>query len=91
MNVAHSRAISATSATGASFAIWYRLRQISEYQRRSNSPRPVTIEIVNAAIIVLLILLATGVVVSPLLRLRAWLKRSPPGQEFQPPPDEDAE
>ena len=70
---------------------WYRLRQISEYQRRSNSPRPVTIEIVNAAVIVLVILLAAGVVVSPLLRLRAWLKRSPPGQEFQPPPDEDAE
>jgi len=69
----------------------YRLRQISEYQRRSYSPRPVTIEIVNAAIIVLLILLAAGVVVSPILRLRAWLKRSPPGQEFQPPPDEDAE
>jgi hypothetical protein len=67
------------------------LRQISEYQRRRNSPRPVIIEIVNAAIIVLLILLATGVVVSPLLRLRAWLKRSPPGQEFQPPHDEDAE
>jgi hypothetical protein len=70
---------------------WYRVRQISDYQRRSNSPRPVTIESVNAAIIVLLILLATGVVVSPLLRLRAWLKRSPPGQEFQPPPDEDAD
>jgi hypothetical protein len=44
---------------------------------------------VNAAIIVLLILLATGVVVSPLLRLRAWLKRTPPAQEFQSPPDED--
>jgi hypothetical protein len=58
---------------------------------RSNSPRSVTIEIVNAAIIVLLILLATGVVVSPLLRLRAWLKRTPPAQEFQPPPDEDAD
>jgi hypothetical protein len=67
----------------------YRLRQISEYQRRSYSARPVTIEIMNAAIIVLLILLATGVVVSPILRLRAWLKRSPPGQEFQPPPDEE--
>jgi hypothetical protein len=48
-------------------------------------------ESVNAAIIVLLILLATGVVVSPILRLRAWLKRSPPGQEFQPPPDEDSD
>jgi hypothetical protein len=44
---------------------------------------------VNAAIIVLLILLATGVVVAPLLRLRAWLKSTPPAQEFQPPPEED--
>jgi hypothetical protein len=70
---------------------WYRLRQISEYQRRSNSPRPVTIDIVNAAIIAVLILLATGVVVSPLLRLRAWLKRTPPAQEVQPPPDDDAD
>jgi hypothetical protein len=45
----------------------------------------------NTAIVVILILLATGVVVSPLLRLRAWLKNSPPGQEFQPPPDEESE
>ncbi|HEX4392325.1 MAG TPA: hypothetical protein VH084_12425 [Mycobacterium sp.] len=45
----------------------------------------------NAAIIVLLILLAAGVVVSPLLRLRAWLRRTPPAQEFQQPPDEDAD
>lgn len=70
---------------------WYRLRQIFEYQRRSNSPRPVTIDDMNTAIVVMLILLATGVVVSPLLRLRAWLKRTPPAQEFQPPPDEDAD
>lgn len=70
---------------------WYRLGRISEYRWRNNSPRPVTIEIVNAAVIVLLILLATGVVVSPLVRLRAWLKRTPPAQEFQPPPDEDAD
>jgi hypothetical protein len=45
----------------------------------------------NAAIVVLLILLATGVVVAPLLRLRAWLKKAPPGQEFQPRPDEEPE
>jgi hypothetical protein len=44
---------------------------------------------VNAAIIVLLILLATGVVISPILRLRAWLNRTPPAQEFQPPADEE--
>lgn len=43
----------------------------------------------NAAIIVLLILLATGIVVSPLLRLRAWLQKSPPAQEFLPPPDDE--
>jgi hypothetical protein len=70
---------------------WYRLRQIRNAGSRCNSPRSVTIEIVNAAIIVLLILLATGVVVSPLLRLRVWLKRTPPAQEFQLPPDEDAD
>jgi hypothetical protein len=52
---------------------------------------PGTIDEVNAAIIVLLILLATGIVVSPLLRMRAWLKKSPPAQELQPPPDEEIE
>jgi hypothetical protein len=46
----------------------------------------------NAAIVVIVILLATGVVVAPLLRLRAWLKNSPPAQEFQPPsPDDEPE
>jgi hypothetical protein len=45
----------------------------------------------NAAIVVLLILLATGVIVAPLLRLRAWLRNSPPAQEFQPPPDDEPE
>jgi len=44
---------------------------------------------VNAAIIVLLLLLATGIVVSPLLRMRAWLKKSPPAQELHPPLDEE--
>jgi hypothetical protein len=63
----------------------------SEQWSRRYSPQPGTIERMNAAIIVLLILLATGVVISPILRLRAWLKRSPPGQEFQPPPDEDSD
>jgi hypothetical protein len=43
----------------------------------------------NAAIIVLLVLLATGVVISPILRLRAWLQRTPPGEEFQPPAPDD--
>jgi hypothetical protein len=51
-----------------------------------------TIDGMNAAIVVLLILLATGVVVAPLLRLRAWLKNSPTAQEFQPPsPDDESE
>ncbi|MFZ1163482.1 hypothetical protein [Mycobacterium sp.] len=45
----------------------------------------------NAAIVALLILLAAGIVVGPLIRLRAWLKSSPPGQEFQSPPDEDSD
>jgi hypothetical protein len=44
---------------------------------------------VNAAIIVLLILLATGIVVSPLLRMRAWLNKPPPAQELQPPLDDE--
>ncbi|WP_343574663.1 hypothetical protein [Mycobacterium sp.] len=43
----------------------------------------------NAAIVVLLILLATGVVVGPLVRLRAWLKNSPPEPGFPPPPSDD--
>jgi hypothetical protein len=43
----------------------------------------------NAAIIVLLILLAIGIVLSPLLRMRAWLRKSPPTQE--PPPDDQPE
>jgi hypothetical protein len=46
---------------------------------------------VNAAIIVLLILLAIGVVVSPLLRMRTWLKKSPPAPELEPPPDEESD
>jgi hypothetical protein len=43
----------------------------------------------NAAIIVLLILLAIGIVLSPMLRMRAWLAKSPPAQE--PPPDDQPE
>jgi hypothetical protein len=42
----------------------------------------------NTAIVVLLILVAVGVVLSPLLRMKAWLQKSPPAQEFQPPPDD---
>jgi hypothetical protein len=51
--------------------------------------KPGTIDHVSAVLIVLLILLATGIVVSPLLRMRAWLKKSPPAQELQPPLDEE--
>jgi hypothetical protein len=43
----------------------------------------------NTAIVVLLILLAIGIVLSPLIRMKAWLQKSPPAQEFQPPPDDD--
>jgi hypothetical protein len=53
--------------------------------------RPGTIDDMNAVIIVLLILLATGIVVSPLLRMRAWLKKTPPAQELAPPRDEEIE
>lgn len=52
---------------------------------------PVTIEGMNAAIVVILILLAIGIVVAPLLRLKKWLNSSPPGQEFQPPLDDGSE
>jgi hypothetical protein len=46
---------------------------------------------VSAAIVVILILLAVGIVVAPLLRLRKWLKSSPRGQELQPPVDDESE
>jgi hypothetical protein len=42
---------------------------------------------VSAAIVVILILLAIGIVVESLLRLRKWLNNSPPGQDVHPPPD----
>jgi hypothetical protein len=46
---------------------------------------------VTAVIAVLLVLLAVGIVASGLLRLRKWLMNSPPGQELQPPPDDEIE
>jgi hypothetical protein len=49
--------------------------------------RPVTIEDVTAAMIVVLILLGIGIVVAPLLRLREWLRKSPPGPDANEPPD----
>jgi hypothetical protein len=42
---------------------------------------------VTAAIVVILALLAIGIVVESLLRLRNWLNKSPPGHDVQPPPD----
>jgi hypothetical protein len=42
----------------------------------------------NTAIVVLLILLAVGIVLSPLIRMKAWLQKSPPAQELPPPDDE---
>jgi hypothetical protein len=45
----------------------------------------------NTAIVVLLIVLAIGIVLSPLIRMRAWLQKSPPPQELQPPPDDQSE
>jgi hypothetical protein len=51
--------------------------------------RPVTIEDVSAAIVVVLILVGIGIVVDQLLRLRKWLQKSPPGQDVQEPPDAD--
>ncbi|AKN15852.1 hypothetical protein MHAE_09650 [Mycobacterium haemophilum DSM 44634] len=53
--------------------------------------RPVTMECVTTAIVVTtLALLGIGIVINQLLRLRNWLKNSPPGepsdeQHAQPP------
>jgi hypothetical protein len=51
--------------------------------------RPVTIEDVSAAIVVVLILLGIGIVVDQLFRLKKWLQKSPPSQDVQEPPDAD--
>jgi hypothetical protein len=45
---------------------------------------------VSAAIVVIAILLAIGILVESLLRLRKWLQKSPPGPQAQQPPDGDA-
>jgi hypothetical protein len=46
---------------------------------------------VTAVIAVLVVLVAIGIVASGLLRLRRWLMNSPPGQELQPPLDDELE
>jgi hypothetical protein len=46
---------------------------------------------VTAAIVVVLVLMALGIVVESLLRLRKWLNNSPPAQEFRPPRDDESE
>jgi hypothetical protein len=51
--------------------------------------RPVTIEDVSAAIVVVLILLGIGIVVDQLFRLKKWLQKSPPSHDVQEPPDAD--
>jgi hypothetical protein len=43
---------------------------------------------VTAAIVVTLTLLAIGIVVDQLARLRKWLKNAPPGGEVPKPPEE---
>jgi hypothetical protein len=43
---------------------------------------------VSAAIWVILILLAVGIVVESLLRLRKYLNSSPPSPDIKPPPDD---
>jgi hypothetical protein len=47
--------------------------------------RPVTIEDVSAAIVVVLILVGVGIVVDQLFRLRKWLQKPPPPQSHEPP------
>jgi len=43
----------------------------------------------TAAIVVILALLAVGIVVSSLVRLRRWLQQPPPGPHPQDPSDEN--
>ncbi|HTZ13959.1 MAG TPA: hypothetical protein VMC78_10125 [Mycobacterium sp.] len=45
----------------------------------------------SAAIWVVLILLAIGIVVESLLRLRKYLNSAPPGHDIKPPADGGAE
>jgi hypothetical protein len=45
---------------------------------------------VSVAIVVISILLAIGIVVESLVRLRKWLQKSPPGPQAQQPPNGDA-
>jgi hypothetical protein len=51
----------------------------------------VTIEGVTAAIVVILILLAVGIVSDSLLRLRKWLNKPPPGPDRGEPPDDGSD
>ncbi|SOJ57871.1 hypothetical protein MSIMFB_05349 [Mycobacterium simulans] len=52
--------------------------------------RPVTMEYVTTAIVVTtLVLLGIGIVINELLRLRKWLKRSPPAEGDAEPPEAD--
>nr|VTO99967.1 hypothetical protein BIN_B_03239 [Mycobacterium riyadhense] len=52
--------------------------------------RPVTMECVTTAIVVTtLVLLGIGIVINELLRLRKWLKRSPPAEDDAEPPEAD--
>jgi hypothetical protein len=42
---------------------------------------------VGTAIVVMLALLAVGIVIDQLFRLRKWLKNSPPSRDIREPPD----
>jgi|GEM_PF-1288251 hypothetical protein len=48
---------------------------------RLDASGPVTMEFVSTAIVVGLVLLGIGIVTNQLLRLKKWLKDSPPGPE----------
>jgi hypothetical protein len=45
---------------------------------------------VSVVIVAILVLLAVGIVVGPLLRLRKLLQKPPPGPHVQEPPDTEA-
>jgi hypothetical protein len=57
-------------------------------QNVTTAPGPVTMDYVTAVIVVTVLgLLGLGIVINQLLRLKGWLKNSPP----LPPPEEDPE
>jgi uncharacterized membrane protein YcjF (UPF0283 family) len=45
--------------------------------------------VTTAIVVTVLVLLGIGIVINELLRLKRWLKNSPPGEEDSQPPEGD--